>query len=151
MNRMSDASADHPAGGGPSKLEEVLESSLYAADLPAAESFYTEVLGLTLHSKVEGRHLFFRCGRQMILLFDPEATASPGSGPREAPGHGARGPGHLAFGVKESEIEGWKGHLRQHRVQIEKEIEWGGGRSLYFRDPAGNSLEITSPAIWGAE
>jgi catechol 2,3-dioxygenase-like lactoylglutathione lyase family enzyme len=24
-----------------------------------------------------------------------------------------------------------------------------GGRSFYFRDPAGNSLELATPRIWG--
>jgi hypothetical protein len=34
-------------------------------------------------------------------------------------------------------------------VAIESDFAWpGGGRSLYFRDPAGNSLEFAEPAIW---
>ena len=33
---------------------------------------------------------------------------------------------------------------------IEKEVEWPkGGRSLYFRDPAGNSVELVTPGVWG--
>ena len=35
---------------------------------------------------------------------------------------------------------------------IEQAVEWPqGGRSLYFRDPAGNSLEVASPRIWGID
>jgi len=35
-------------------------------------------------------------------------------------------------------------------VPIESEVRWPrGGRSLYVRDPAGNSVEIASPALWG--
>ena len=73
----------------PEKLSKVLESSLYVSDLDAAEAFYAEVLGLTLHSKLEGRHVFFRCGNQMVLLFNPEATADPRldlTGPRRPRG-----------------------------------------------------------------
>jgi hypothetical protein len=34
-------------------------------------------------------------------------------------------------------------------VAIESEVSWpGGGRSLYVRDPAGNSLEFASADIW---
>jgi hypothetical protein len=34
-------------------------------------------------------------------------------------------------------------------VAVESDYTWpGGGRSLYFRDPAGNSLELGTPAIW---
>ena len=40
--------------------------------------------------------------------------------------------------------------LAKHGVSIEKTIDWpDGGRSLYFRDPAGNSLELATPQIWG--
>ena len=35
-------------------------------------------------------------------------------------------------------------------VEIEAEFEWPqGGRSIYFRDPAGNSVEFAEPRIWG--
>ena len=34
-------------------------------------------------------------------------------------------------------------------VAIEADFEWpGGGRSIYFRDPAGNCLEFAEPRIW---
>jgi hypothetical protein len=37
-----------------------------------------------------------------------------------------------------------------HGVAIEKEIDWQeGGASLYLRDPAGNSIELAPPTIWG--
>ena len=30
------------------------------------------------------------------------------------------------------------------------EVPWPeGGRSIYFRDPAGNSLELAPPTLWG--
>ena len=47
----------------------ILETVLSAADLDAAETFYVNVLGFQLHSKVPGRHIFFRCGDQMLLIF----------------------------------------------------------------------------------
>ena len=40
--------------------------------------------------------------------------------------------------------------LQQEGVAIESEVTWpGGGRSIYFRDPAGNSLEFAMAGIWG--
>ena len=126
---------------GRMSVSEVLESALYVVDLPAAEKFYTEILGLTLFSKQEGRHAFFRCGRRMMLLFKAEATAVSANGPKDAPTHGAKGEGHLAFAVRDREIDRWKQHLVQKGVEIEKEIHSNRGRSIYFRDPSQNSLE----------
>jgi catechol 2,3-dioxygenase-like lactoylglutathione lyase family enzyme len=131
------------------KLNELLESALYVADITDAECFYTEVLGLTLDSKAEDRHLFFRCGHRMLLLFNAEATVTAGEGPEDAPQHGTKGAGHIAFAVQDQDLDRWKEHLSENGVAIEKEIEWEGSRSIYFRDPSGNSLEITSPVIWG--
>ena len=35
-------------------------------------------------------------------------------------------------------------------VPVESEVSWPrGGASLYLRDPAGNVVELASPAIWG--
>ncbi len=133
------------------RVTDVLESALYVTDLEAAQSFYTEILGLSFYSKVEGRHLFLRCGHRMVLLFNAEATSVSVGGPADAPVHGARGPGHLAFAVPEHEIDRWKENLAENGVEIEREIQFGKSRSIYFRDPSGNSLEITSPRLWGIE
>ena len=131
------------------RVEEVLEAALYVTDLTAAEQFYTKVLGLTLYSKLEGRHVFFRCGQRMVLLFNAEATSVSAGGSSEIPVHGAKGAGHLAFAARDDEIDRWKDHLAKHGVRIEKEVNWGNSRSIYFRDPSYNSLEIASPLLWG--
>ncbi len=125
---------------------DILETCLYVDDLVAAESFYSLVLGLVVHSRQEERHVFFRCGRGMLLLFNPDNSGLPG----DIPSHGAHGPGHVAFAANEAELPAWRKHLEAHGVSIEKVVAWpGGGQSLYFRDPAGNSLELATPGIWG--
>jgi catechol 2,3-dioxygenase-like lactoylglutathione lyase family enzyme len=64
--------------------------------------------------------------------------------------HGAYGPQHVCFRVPHADLDRWMDHLRLHGVSIELDHHWPrGGRSLYFRDPAGNSLELASPIIWG--
>ena len=127
-------------------VNHVLETCLYVDDLTAAQRFYQEVLGLEPLTAVAGRHVFFRCGAGMLLLFNPDETARGGS----VPAHGAHGPGHVAFAMQRSQVDGWRAWLAEKSVTVETEVTWpGGGQSLYFRDPAGNSLELTTPATWG--
>jgi len=129
------------------RVRGILETCLYAERLDETAAFYESVLGVERHSGVEGRHVFFRCGDRMLLLFDPARTAQGGG---EVPAHGASGPGHVAFAVPEAELPRWREHLRAKGVEIEAEVEWPrGGWSIYLRDPAGNSVELTSPRIWG--
>ncbi|MBI1902357.1 MAG: VOC family protein [Planctomycetia bacterium] len=130
----------------------VLETCLYAADLAAAERFYASVLGLEVIDRQAERHVFFRCGRGVLLLFNPAHTSHVETfvGGSAIPLHGASGPGHAAFAVREAELPQWRGRLAAAGVAIESEIDWpGGGRSIYFRDPAGNSLELATPKLWG--
>ena len=133
---------------GAVQLRRILETSLYADDLDQAEAFYKSALGLNLFAKEAGRHLFFKFGDQMLLIFNPAKTIE---GSEVAP-HGARGPGHVAFAVPKSEMDEWKKHLKGKGVEIEKDVLWPkGGRSLYFRDLAGNCLELASLLVWGME
>lgn len=130
----------------------MLETSLYARDLDAAERFYGEVLGLERIARVEGRHVFFRCGPAVLLIFNPDSTSRIPTfvNGRVVPLHGAEGAGHAAFAVPAEALEGWKRRLAERGVAVESEVEWpGGGRSLYLRDPAGNSIELATPAVWG--
>ncbi|MGH7644421.1 MAG: VOC family protein [Gemmatimonadales bacterium] len=120
---------------------------MYATDLPAAERFYSTVLDLEAFARVPGRHVFFRCGRGVLLVFNPHEPMRSGG---ETPPHGAEGPGHLAFAGPEDALPAWRERLARAGVAIEAEVLWPrGGRSLYVRDPAGNSVELASPAIWG--
>ena len=126
----------------------ILETSLYTDDLKQAEAFYTGVFGFELFAKEPGRHLFFRCGDQMLLIFNPNRTLNE----TEAAPHGARGPGHVAFAVSLTDLDEWASRLRLKGTKVEHDLSWPqGGRSLYFRDPAGNCLELASPLVWGME
>src|SRR5262245_36018627 len=97
------------------ELMTIVETSLYADDLDAAEAFYRDVLGLTVLGKEPGRHVFFRVGNASVLLvFDPTATLRGDT----LPAHGARGPGHFAFGVRPGALEDWRQRLSAHGVAV---------------------------------
>jgi catechol 2,3-dioxygenase-like lactoylglutathione lyase family enzyme len=125
----------------------VLETALYADDLDSAEVFYTTVLDLELDSKADGRHLFFKCGQAMLLIFNAGATAVQTG---LVPPHGTTGAGHVAFSVDATDLDAWIEQIESRGVDVEARVDWpAGGRSIYFRDPAGNSLELTTPQTWG--
>jgi catechol 2,3-dioxygenase-like lactoylglutathione lyase family enzyme len=125
----------------------IVETAIYAEDLEQAEPFYREVLGLSFLAKEPGRHLFFQVGqRDVLLVFRAQATLTGD----HLPAHGASGPGHFALGIEVEDLGAWRDHLGRHGVPIEHEQTWPhGGRSLYFRDPAGNSVELVTPGVWG--
>jgi len=129
----------------------VLETVLYADDLDAARSFYGDVLGLDHVATEPGRHVFFRCGDQVVLIFNPDKTEiPPAADALPVPPHGARGVGHLCFAANADEITAWRDKLEAAGIAIDADFEWPqGGRSIYFRDPAGNCLEFAEPRIWG--
>jgi len=130
----------------------ILETAIYVRDLDAARRFYVEVLGLEVLTEQKGRHVFFRCGRGMFLVFNPDSTSREQTTVNGAtlPLHGATGPTHMAFAVSEAELDAWRGRLNEAGVAVERVVHWpNGGRSLYFRDPDGNSLELATPRLWG--
>ncbi len=139
------------AARAPMRPAGVLETVLYARDLSAAEAFYGDVLGLEPYAKQAKRHLFYRCGDQMLLIFNPAVTRRPPApGALPVPAHGMQGQGHVCFRATGREIAVWRARLAARGVAIEADFAWpNGGRSLYFRDPAGNSVEFAEPAIWG--
>jgi catechol 2,3-dioxygenase-like lactoylglutathione lyase family enzyme len=128
----------------------ILETVLYAEDLEAARSFYEGTLGLSLHQEEKGRHVFFRCSGQMLLIFNPVKTREQRLSALPVPPHGALGQGHVCFRASPQELDLWRRHFASRGISVEADFEWpGGGRSIYIRDPAGNSVELAEPRIWG--
>lgn len=130
----------------------VLETVLYFKWEEETRLFYSQVLGLRMIGHEPGRHMFFRAGSGVFLLFNSQTTRQAGS----LPSHGAEGSGHVCFCVPESAYDEWREHLAASGVEIIQEVDWPlgasatrrAGSSFYFRDPNGNLLEIANADFW---
>ena len=127
----------------------VYETVLYADDVAAVVPFYAGVVGLRAIDPPDEQSAAFRLADGgLLLIFSPERTSSAG---RFVPAHGTSGPGHVAFQLANGDLDRLAGHLGDAGVEIEREITWPlGGRSIYVRDPAGNSVEFVEGEIWDA-
>ncbi len=129
----------------------ILETVVYCSDLVAAGEFYELVVGLKLLSQEPNRHRFYQLAGGMLLIFRAETTeqATVRIGEQVIPRHGAHGPGHLAFAIDQDQYDAVRQRLLSRGVAIEAEIGWPtGGRSIYCRDPAGNSIEFATRNLW---
>lgn len=118
-----------PAAPAPAAI---LEAALYAADLDAAERFYGDVLGLERIVRVAARHVFYRVGAGVLLIFNPAETCKPPGNPDlPVPPHGATGPGHVCLAVEGVALDAWRARLEAAGVEIEADFRWpNGARSI---------------------
>ena len=129
----------------------ILETVLYCGDLPAARHFYGTVLRLAEYAYLEQEYLFYRVGTGMLLVFQPDKSQAknPEQRPDLPPGHGVSGAGHMAFAIEHREFDDWENHLKENQVEIESRVEWPeGGKSIYFRDPGANCVELATADVW---
>jgi catechol 2,3-dioxygenase-like lactoylglutathione lyase family enzyme len=124
-------------------------------DTAATVKFWTEVMQMPLveavmHERVPSTgdpfpyvHFFFRMQDGSTIAFF-EAVGLP---PRPEPTHPAyRVFDHLALEVRtQAEVDEWRDRLVAHQVDIIGPVNHGIIYSVYFHDPNGIRLEITTP------
>ena len=131
-------------------ITRTLETALYVDDLDAAVAFYRDILGLRV-LMASPRLVALDAGQAtVLLLFQRGATVEgldmPGGW---IPPHDGQGPVHFAFAITTEDLGAWEIHLRERGVAIESRVRWDrGGQSIYFRDPAGHSVELATPGTW---
>ena len=131
-------------------IRRVLESALYCDDLAATARFYREVLGLGQLFGDARLVALDASGSTVLLLFARGASRTGMQYPEGTiPGHDGMGPAHVAFAVDRDELAAWEARLQDAGVAIESRVRWDrGGRSIYFRDPEGHSIELVTPGVW---
>ena len=133
------------------RITGLVESSLYVADLDAAEAFYRRVFGFeTLLADDRMRGMGVVPGSQILLLFRHGGSVEPSRTPGGTiPAHDSRGRQHVCFAIPRRELPAWEAHLPALAVPVESRVEWPyGAVSLYFRDPDGHSVEVATPGMW---
>jgi lactoylglutathione lyase len=111
---------------------------IFCRDLPAMRRFYAEIMGFSLQRELGPTWLEFRIGASVLAL-----TQRGGLFDDPPPPSGALSL-QLAFRVAPREVDACAEALRAAGVHIEKEPQdqpWGH-RTVFFRDPDGNVLEI---------
>ena len=129
------------------RIRGVYETVLYATELAPTVAFYAETVGLREIERPNEHSAAFRLpDGGLLLIFEPGPSAATG---RFVPSHGTSGAGHLAFRMADGGLDPLASALHSRGVEIEREITWpSGGRSVYVRDPAGNSVEFVEGEIW---
>jgi catechol-2,3-dioxygenase len=133
------------------KINKIVETCVYSSDLGSMKKFYVDILGLSLVEEEKDKLIFLKAGKSMLLVFNPNKTSIDND---KLPTHGAATPPasiHFAMEIEESDYQRWKELLTKNNISIEKEVDWNGTKSLYFRDPAGNLVELITPGEWPVE
>jgi catechol-2,3-dioxygenase len=134
------------------KFNKIIETCIYTSNLEEMKNFYINYLGLDLVSEEKGRHVFLKVGKSMLLIFNPESTLKNVN--NLFPIHGAMTPPsiiHVAFEIKKEDYENWKNLLKTNNIIIEKELKIRDSKSIYFRDPSGNIIELITENFWPVE
>jgi catechol 2,3-dioxygenase-like lactoylglutathione lyase family enzyme len=132
------------------RVNGVMETSLYVADLDASQAFYQRLFGFEVFFTDQRMRALGVTGGQVLLLFRHGGSAEPSPTPGGTiPAHDARGQQHLCFAIPWTSLDDWQRFLEEQGVALESRVSWrGGGTSLYFRDPDGHSVEVATPGLW---
>jgi len=131
-------------------VRRLLESSLYCENPRESHAFYRDVLGLATLFADDRLVALDAGGGTVLLLFRRGASASgvtiPGGW---IPPHDGGGRVHLAFAIDPDQLAALERRLQHLGIAVDSRVTWArGGRSIYFRDPEGHSVECASPGVW---
>jgi catechol 2,3-dioxygenase-like lactoylglutathione lyase family enzyme len=132
------------------RIRRVLETALYCDDLQRTAAFYQRLLSTAPMLSSERLVAFDAGEATMLLLFQKGESIKPVQAAGGlVPAHYGSGPVHFALAIDSADVSGWEARLSELGIAIESRVTWeGGGRSIYFRDPDGRSVELATPGTW---
>ena len=111
---------------------------LNVRDQGTSAKFYTEVLGFEIAFERSGFGVFLTCGRvhHDLALFQAAEDAAPAT-------PGGLGLNHMALQVEDFDaLTQYYHRLADYGVEIDRATDHGMTKSIYFRDPDGNGIEL---------
>src|SRR5215470_8715891 len=111
---------------------------IFARDMAAMRRFYEEILGFPLLRELSPRWIEYRVGDNTLALAKPSLTGA------DAPTPNGSASLQLAFKVSAPEVDQCADELVRQGVNLlsPPTDQVFGHRTLFFRDPDGNLLEI---------
>ncbi|MBR0908036.1 VOC family protein [Bradyrhizobium liaoningense] len=111
---------------------------IFVRDMAAMRRFYEDVLGMSLLRQLSANWIEYGLGPNTLALAKPGRTAA------DAPIPAGSASLQLAFKVSASEVDACADELVHHGVALMSPPtnQPFGHRTLFFRDPDGNLLEI---------
>ncbi|UCI06486.1 VOC family protein [Mesorhizobium sp. B1-1-8] len=120
------------------KIRNIDYTIIFARDMRRMRRFYEGVMNFPVHSSLGEGWIAYQVGSCLLALTERGVMFDDAPPPQGALSL------QLAFRVAPAEVDECAQALREHGVAIEKEPTdqpWGH-RTLFFRDPDGNVLEI---------
>jgi len=111
---------------------------IFVRDMAAMRRFYEDVLGFALLRELSPDWIEYQIGANTLALATPRRTASDAPMPKGSASL------QLAFKVAVSEVDQCADELVHHKVDLlsPPTNQSFGHRTLFFRDPDGNLLEV---------
>ena len=119
---------------------------VFVRDMAAMRRFYEDILGFALIRELSPSWLEYRVGDNTLALARPRLTAA------DAPTPNGSASLQLAFKVSVSEVDQCADELVRRGVSLlsPPTDQVFGHRTLFFRDPDGNLLEVFAEIPTGA-
>jgi catechol 2,3-dioxygenase-like lactoylglutathione lyase family enzyme len=111
---------------------------IFVRDMTAMRRFYEDVLGFAVSRELSPGWIEYRLGENTLALARPSLTAADAATP-----HGSASL-QLAFKVSAAEVDRCAGELVRQGIALVSPPtdQLFGHRTLFFRDPDGNLLEV---------
>jgi catechol 2,3-dioxygenase-like lactoylglutathione lyase family enzyme len=124
------------------RVESIDHVEVFVRSIPDAIRWYGDVLGLTEMARWDPEPVMIGAGGTLLALFQapPGAQARPDAERPPLRWH------RVAWRTDPAGFETAMRHLESRNISFRGPVDHGGPWSIYFLDPDGNPLEITTPS-----